>query len=105
MPEGRTSVRDFFRRGGLLSQWHPNYEYRQGQLQMAQEVEAAIEERRHLLVEAGTGTGKTLAYLAPVIASGKRVIVSTGTKALQEQLFYKDVPFLNQHFGGDGELA
>jgi ATP-dependent DNA helicase DinG len=63
---------------------------------MAQAVEQAIEERRHLIVEAGTGTGKTLAYLMPVIRSGKRVIISTGTKNLQEQLFYKDVPFLER---------
>jgi len=63
---------------------------------MAQAVEQALEEKRHLFVEAGTGTGKTLAYLMPVIRSGKRVIISTGTKNLQEQLFYKDVPFLEQ---------
>ncbi len=105
MPDRRSWVREFFSRGGLLSQWHPTYEYRQGQLEMAEEVEAAIEERRHLLVEAGTGTGKTLAYLAPVIASGKRVVVSTGTKALQEQLFYKDVPFLDEHFDGELRVA
>ena len=61
---------------------------------MAEAVEEALEERRHLIVEAGTGTGKTLAYLLPVIRSGKRVIISTGTKTLQEQLFYKDIPFL-----------
>ena len=75
---------------------HPAYEFRRGQLQMAQAVEQALEEKRHLIVEAGTGTGKTLAYLMPVIRSGKRVIISTGTKNLQEQLFYKDVPFLEQ---------
>ncbi len=63
---------------------------------MAQAVELALEEKRHLIVEAGTGTGKTLAYLLPVIRSGKRVIISTGTKNLQEQLFYKDIPFLEQ---------
>jgi ATP-dependent DNA helicase DinG len=63
---------------------------------MAQAVEEALEQKRHLLVEAGTGTGKTLAYLMPVIRSGKRVIISTGTKNLQEQLFYKDVPFLEE---------
>ena len=63
---------------------------------MAQAVEQSLSERRHLIVEAGTGTGKTLAYLVPVIRSGKRVIISTGTKNLQEQLFYKDVPFLEQ---------
>ena len=68
---------------------------------MAQAVEQALEEKRHLIVEAGTGTGKTLAYLMPVIRSGKRVIISTGTKNLQEQLFYKDVPFLEQTLYGD----
>jgi len=75
---------------------HPAYEFRQGQLQMAQAVEQALEQKRHLIVEAGTGTGKTLAYLVPAIRSGKRVIISTGTKNLQEQLFYKDIPFLEQ---------
>lgn len=79
---------------------HPAYEFRRGQLQMAQAVEQALEEKRHLIVEAGTGTGKTLAYLMPVIRSGKRVIISTGTKNLQEQLFYKDVPFLEQALYG-----
>src|SRR4051794_16792451 len=69
---------------------------------MAQAVEQALEERRHLIVEAGTGTGKTLAYLMPVIRSGKRVIISTGTKNLQEQLFHKDVPFLEQALFPEG---
>ena len=69
---------------------------------MAQAVEQAIEEKRHLIVEAGTGTGKTLAYLMPVIRSGKRVIISTGTKNLQEQLFHKDVPFLEQALFPEG---
>jgi ATP-dependent DNA helicase DinG len=64
---------------------------------MAEAVEAALRDNRHLIVEAGTGTGKTLAYLIPAILSGKRVVVSTGTKNLQEQLFFKDIPFLQQH--------
>jgi len=74
---------------------------------MAQAVEQALEEKRHLIVEAGTGTGKTLAYLMPVIRSGKRVIISTGTKNLQEQLFYKDVPFLEQalYKGTDSRIS
>jgi ATP-dependent DNA helicase DinG len=80
---------------------HPAYEFRRGQLQMAEAVEQALEEKRHLIVEAGTGTGKTLAYLLPVIRSGKRVIISTGTKNLQEQLFYKDVPFLERALFSD----
>src|ERR1041385_6385527 len=91
-------ARQFFSRHGKLSKWHPNYEYRPGQVQMAEAVESALSERKHLVVEAGTGTGKTLSYLVPAILSGKRVVVSTGTKNLQEQLFYKDIPFLQQHF-------
>jgi ATP-dependent DNA helicase DinG len=93
------SLFQFFGPGGLLARTHPAYEFRRGQLQMAEAVEQALEERRHLIVEAGTGTGKTLAYLLPVIRSGKRVIISTGTKTLQEQLFFKDVPFLQEHLG------
>ncbi|HXJ90739.1 MAG TPA: ATP-dependent DNA helicase [Candidatus Binatia bacterium] len=96
-PSGKdASLHQFFAPGGILSKTHPAYEFRRGQLQMAQAVEQALSEKRHLIVEAGTGTGKTLAYLVPVIRSGKRVIISTGTKNLQEQLFYKDVPFLEQ---------
>jgi ATP-dependent DNA helicase DinG len=93
---GDASLYQFFAPGGVLSRTHPAYEFRRGQWQMAQAVEQALEEKRHLIVEAGTGTGKTLAYLVPVIRSGKRVIISTGTKNLQEQLFYKDVPFLER---------
>ncbi len=65
---------------------------------MAEEVESALENRRPLIVEAGTGTGKTLAYLVPILRSGQRVVVSTGTKNLQEQLFFKDIPFLRKLF-------
>ncbi len=100
-PNGKdASLYQFFGPGGVLSRTHPAYEFRRGQLQMAQAVEQALEAKRHLIVEAGTGTGKTLAYLMPVIRSGKRVIISTGTKNLQEQLFYKDVPFLEQALYG-----
>ena len=101
-PAGKDgSLYQFFAPGGVLAHTHPAYEFRRGQLQMAQAVEQALEEKRHLIVEAGTGTGKTLAYLMPVIRSGKRVIISTGTKNLQEQLFYKDVPFLEQALFGE----
>ena len=93
-----TRARRFFGKFGLLAEWHADYEFRPGQLAMAEQVESALADSRHLLVEAGTGTGKTLAYLIPVIASGKRVIISTGTKNLQEQIYYKDIPFLEKHF-------
>jgi ATP-dependent DNA helicase DinG len=84
---------------GLISKAHPEYEHRPGQIQMAEAVVRAFEQRHHLIVEAGTGTGKTLAYLVPAIAaacgSGARVVISTGTKNLQEQLMDKDIPFLS----------
>jgi ATP-dependent DNA helicase DinG len=102
-PKQSYTLYQFFAPGGLLSRTHPAYEFRRGQLQMAQSVEQALEEKRHLIVEAGTGTGKTLAYLMPVIRSGKRVLISTGTKNLQEQLFYKDIPFLEQALYPNGE--
>ncbi|MEP6960712.1 MAG: ATP-dependent DNA helicase, partial [Acidobacteriota bacterium] len=93
------TVQQFFGRKGLLSEWHPNFEFREGQLRMAEAVESALLDKRHLIVEAGTGTGKTLAYLVPAILSGKRVVISTGTKNLQEQLYFKDIPFLEKHLG------
>ncbi len=95
------TVRRFFGPRGVLSRWHPNYEFRPGQMEMAEAVWEALERGRHLIVEAGTGTGKTLAYLVPAILSGKRVVVSTGTKNLQEQIYYKDIPFLAKIFGRD----
>jgi ATP-dependent DNA helicase DinG len=83
---------------GLIAAAHSEYEYRPGQMEMARAVMRAFEEKRHLIVEAGTGTGKTLAYLVPAVAAALggngRVIVSTGTKNLQEQLMEKDIPFL-----------
>ena len=101
----RLSLYQFFGPGGVLSARHPAYEFRRGQLAMATAVEEAIDQKRHLIVEAGTGTGKTLAYLLPIIKSGKRVIVSTGTKNLQEQLFFKDVPFLERALFGESTSA
>lgn len=92
------NARSFFSRHGMLSKWHPHYEFRPGQVEMAEAVESALADKRHLIVEAGTGTGKTLAYLVPALLSGKRIVVSTGTKNLQEQLFFKDIPFLQKHF-------
>jgi ATP-dependent DNA helicase DinG len=93
----------FFAPGGILAQSSLPYENRPGQLEMARAVERALEEKRHLIVEAGTGTGKTLAYLLPALratlATGRRVIVSTGTKALQDQLYLRDIPFLESLLG------
>jgi ATP-dependent DNA helicase DinG len=93
------TLHEFFAPGGILARSPLPYEYRPGQLQMAKAVEKALEEHRHLIVEAGTGTGKTLAYLLPALRTGQRVIVSTGTKALQDQLYFRDVPFLETLIG------
>src|SRR3712207_7890807 len=93
-------MEEIFGRGGLIASAHPEYEYRPGQVEMAAAVLRAFEERRHLIVEAGTGTGKTLAYLVPAVAAAlersTRVVISTGTKNLQEQLMEKDIPFLQR---------
>ncbi|MGA2833133.1 MAG: ATP-dependent DNA helicase [Terracidiphilus sp.] len=93
------TLHEFFSPGGILARSSLPFEYRPGQLQMAKAVERALEERRHLIVEAGTGTGKTLAYLLPALRTGQRIIVSTGTKALQDQLYFRDVPFLETLIG------
>jgi ATP-dependent DNA helicase DinG len=93
------TLHEFFAPGGILAHSSLPYEYRPGQLQMATAVERALAEHRHLIVEAGTGTGKTLAYLLPALRTGQRVIVSTGTKALQEQLYFRDIPYLETLIG------
>ena len=97
-PPDKLPMDKVFAPGGWLARHHPNYEFRPGQLEMAESVEFALESRQHLIVEAGTGTGKTLAYLVPLLRSGLRTVISTGTKNLQEQLYYKDVPFLKKLF-------
>ena len=91
-----SSLESIFGPGGLLESRLPSYEFRPSQLRMAEAVLSAIRNRHSLCVEAGTGTGKTLSYLIPALSSGKRVLVSTATKNLQEQLFTKDVPFLRR---------
>jgi ATP-dependent DNA helicase DinG len=82
-----------------------NAEDRDGQVQMAELVGDAIACNRHLVVQAGTGTGKTLAYLVPAIMAGARVVVATATKALQDQLADKDLPFLEEHLDVDFDWA
>ena len=91
-------MKEIFGPEGLIARAHPEYEYRPGQVQMAEAVLRAFDDKKHLIVEAGTGTGKTLAYLVPAVAAALggrgRVVISTGTKNLQEQLMEKDIPFL-----------
>src|SRR5947209_4131619 len=83
--------------GGILSRSLPGYEERLAQIEMAKLVARSLTESTHAIVEASTGTGKSLAYLVPIVRSGKVAIISTANKALQEQLFYKDIPFIQQH--------
>ena len=83
----------------------PAGEDRRGQVEMAEAVAVAITSRRHLAVQAGTGTGKTLAYLVPAVLSGKKTVVATATKALQDQLAGKDLPFLQRHLDEHFEWA
>ena len=99
------TVEDIFGLGGLLAKRHSGYEFRSSQLEMAKIADDAFQKHQHVVIEAGTGTGKTLAYLIPAIRSGRRVVVSTATKSLQEQLFQKDVPFLQKHFAPNLKAA
>ncbi len=97
----RQRLADMLGKGGLLSKALDRYEFRPQQLEMAETVFDALTQKKRLIVEAATGTGKTVAYLIPALMSGRRVVVSTGTKALQEQLFHKDIPLLSEHWSGE----
>lgn len=89
----------FFGDGGALAAAHASYESRPGQHEMARAVARSLASGGELLVEAGTGTGKTLAYLVPAILSGRRVVISTGTRNLQDQIDGRDLPFLRERAG------
>ncbi|WP_376795090.1 helicase C-terminal domain-containing protein [Thermogemmatispora sp.] len=91
------TVRADLRQGGILSRSLPGYEERPAQIAMAEIVARALEQGHHAILEAATGTGKSLAYLVPIVRSGRVAIISTANKALQEQLFYKDIPFVQQY--------
>ncbi len=102
----QVDMRGVFGPGGLLERsMIGGYEHRVAQLEMAEVVHDAFQSRHHAIVEAGTGTGKTLAYLLPAICSGRRVVISTATKSLQEQLYQKDIPFLQKHFAPNLKVA
>jgi len=96
MLSSNQAVQDFFNGDEGLAKVIPGYLPREAQTEMALAVAQGIDAEEHVIVEAGTGTGKTFAYLVPAILSGKKVIVSTGTKNLQDQLFNKDAPLLRK---------
>jgi len=91
-----TDTKQFFGDNGALAQVISGYQPRAAQLEMAEAIAKAIDDNENLIAEAGTGTGKTFAYLVPAIQSGKKVIISTGTKNLQDQLFNKDLPVIRK---------
>ncbi|MBI5177948.1 MAG: ATP-dependent DNA helicase [Nitrospinae bacterium] len=92
-------MEEVFAPGGLLAQHLGDYEHRPEQAQMATAVRETLKNGGQLVVEAGTGTGKTLAYLVPAVHSGLQVVVSTGTRNLQEQIFFRDIPLLQRYLG------
>ena len=94
MRDTELQLEQFFSDSGPLASAIPGYRLRPQQVEMAQAVEQAIEKRSVLIAEAGTGTGKTFAYLVPALAEGGKVIISTGTKTLQDQLFSRDIPMV-----------
>lgn len=90
---------------GALGKAIPGFQPRQAQLDMAEAVAQTIRGEGQLVVEAGTGTGKTFAYLVPALLSGKKTIISTGSKNLQEQLFHRDLPLMTQALGFYGQVS
>jgi ATP-dependent DNA helicase DinG len=100
-----SDYKQIFHMGGPLSRALPNYAYRPEQAVMAKAVGAALARLEPLIVEAGTGTGKTFAYLIPALLSGRSVIISTGTRTLQDQLFRRDVPMLAKALGLPVKIA
>ncbi|MGR5379920.1 ATP-dependent DNA helicase [Vibrio harveyi] len=90
---------------GALGKAIPGFQARQPQIDMAEAVSSAIKDQTQLVVEAGTGTGKTFAYLVPALLSGKKVIISTGSKNLQEQLYHRDLPLMVSALGFYGQVA
>src|SRR5580658_2843469 len=98
-------LEDIFGPDGPLARTLPDFRVRREQLRMAQRVADALSARESLVVEAGTGTGKTFAYLVPALLSGARVLISTGTRTLQDQLFAKDLPLVSAALGRPARVA
>ncbi len=100
-----TDLAEFFGADGALAQHLPGFTHRDAQQAMATHIWQALQHREHLVVEAGTGIGKTFAYLAPVLLAGRRAVISTGTKTLQDQLFARDLPALGAAIGRPVSVA
>ena len=101
----RPQIIQIFSADGVLSKYIPGFRPRAEQIEMAETVDLNIKNKSVLIVEAGTGTGKTLAYLAPVLLSNKKTIISTGSKNLQDQLFNRDLPAIQGALHYSGKIA
>src|SRR5689334_9394658 len=96
---------DIFGPNGPLQRALSDFRFRRQQLRMAERIASTLEHRSTLVIEAGTGTGKTFAYLVPALLSGLRVLISTGTRTLQDQLFTKDLPLVAAAIGRPARVA
>ena len=96
MSNTHTTIESILEKDGMLARSLQGFEFRSSQLQMALLIQDSIRQKTPALIEAGTGTGKTFGYLVPVILSGKKSVISTGTKNLQEQIYFKDIPLLHK---------
>jgi ATP-dependent DNA helicase DinG len=94
-------INEILGRRSVLASCIENFEFRSSQIEMAGLIQQALVEKKKVIIEAGTGTGKTLGYLVPLVLSGKKTVISTGTKNLQEQIIFKDIPLLSRALGKD----
>jgi len=99
MPDLSDTIEDILGEKGTLSRSFQGFEYRPAQVQMAILISEVLRNRGHAIIEAGTGTGKTMGYLVPIIIGNKKTVISTGTKTLQEQIFFKDIPLISETTG------
>ena len=97
--------RELLGESGPLAKALPGFAPREEQIRLAEAIEASLDNIGTLVAEAGTGTGKTIAYLVPILQSGKRAIISTGTKTLQDQLFFRDLPAVREALGSSAQTA
>ena len=101
MPSNSLTIQGILGRGGMLERLLPEFEFRPSQMEMALLVQESLRRKMVAIVEAGTGTGKTFGYLVPIVLSGRKTVISTGTKNLQEQIYFKDIPLLQRATGLD----
>jgi ATP-dependent DNA helicase DinG len=100
-----SDIAEVFSSSGLLAEHMPDFSYREPQARMAELVDQVLAQQSYAVVEAGTGIGKTYAYVVPILLSAQTAIISTGTKTLQDQLFARDLPALGRALGRPVDIA